>query len=72
MKKTTGEKKIGFYLVMAAAVLSLVSMLIYPYSSQSVGNGIWIIGNSGNSSCTGISRNENDWRKRTSQLGWTC
>ena len=29
MKKTTGEKKIGFYLVMAAAVLSLVSMLIY-------------------------------------------
>ena len=24
MKKTTGEKKIGFYLVMAAAVLSLV------------------------------------------------
>ena len=28
MKKTTGEKKIGFYLVMAAAVLSILPMAI--------------------------------------------
>ena len=29
MKKTTGEKKVGFYLVIAAALLSLVSLLVY-------------------------------------------
>ena len=29
MKKTTGEKKVGFYLVVAAAFLSLVSLLVY-------------------------------------------
>ena len=29
MKKTTGEKKVGFYLVIAAAFLSLVSLLVY-------------------------------------------
>ena len=29
MKKTTGEKKAGFYLVIAGALLSLVSLLVY-------------------------------------------
>ena len=29
MKKITGEKKVGFYLMCAAAVLSLISMVIY-------------------------------------------
>ena len=69
MKKTTGEKKIGFYLVMAAAVLSLVSMLIYRTVLSQLG---MVYGLSVIPAIVGISRNENDWRKRTSQLGWTC
>lgn len=72
MKKTTGEKKNWILSGHGGSSSFSGEYADLSYSSQSVGNGIWIIGNSGNSSCTGISRNENDWRKRTSQLGWTC
>ena len=63
MKKTTGEKKVGFYLVIAAALLSLVSLLVY--RTESAWNGIWVICNSGYCSSNGNGRSENCRSKGT-------